>query len=188
MSNILHKKYTFNRGLLQIQFTLDDVYIESGCVINEVIFYNYDVNAADYEEIDSTQIISDNTNNIYEVYVANPSNDTTNHLVKIQVILSPASNVTTPCCATIDENGNWVMTEYCVDLHAMEERILNDFNFSCPDTCDISCTTINPLLKLFAVQVAVDNDDAQLENIFTKLASTSRKTFVSTHTPCGCHG
>lgn len=188
MSNILHKKYTFNRGLLQIQFTLDDVYSEAGCEITFIDFYEYDVDAADYVSIDTNQIISDTTNHIYEVYVANPSNDHNNHLVKIQITVTPANGVNVPCCATIDENNNWIMTEYCVDTHAMATKILNDLNFSCPDACEISCATVNPLLKMFAVQAAVDNDDPQLENIFTKLASNSKKTYSLTHTPCGCNG
>lgn len=188
MGAILHKKYTFNRGLLQIQFTMDDTYVDSGCQIYAVKFYEYDAVMAAYTAIDNTAIIADTNNNVYEVYVANPSNDTNNHLVKIEVTIDHPTNMQAPCCATMDNDDRWVMTEYCVDTHAMAESILNDLNFSCPDACEISCATVNPLLKMFALQAAVDNDDSQLENIFTKLATNSNKTYLSTHTPCGCNG
>lgn len=194
MKKIITTKHTFNNSVLNVKYEVLNNFV-SCAKVKAINIYEYDPESGDYG---IAYEFSSNANNLEEKIdldwhgeiLCIFEDNTCNHLIKavykLQVVDSKKCNP--PCC--IDKDGDdWVVTEYYVDMSEYERKMLESVNLQC-DNCDVPLTTVNGLLKLFAVKAAAESDSPMLETIFAKLdCNCNNYVIPMAHTKnCNCNG
>ena len=198
MQRVVHNKSIFSNGVLQLDLYLIRQFAESGINIDHVKFYEFTNGQYRLLDDDEVEVITQqsgfdpDTNRPtpaqYYVYL-NPNE---NHLVIAIIYVDPTmdNNATAdmPCCAQLDGNF-WIFEEFFVDLTIYEKQLVSSINLKC-NNCDVPLDNVNSLLKLFAIQAAVESHDPSLELIYSKIACGKRITQAPDRITksCNCNG
>lgn len=196
MSKIVLSKHTFNKGILDVQFELNEYFKEVNSSLEEDDYKIVRVDVYEYDNDDGSYVLIQDELKPPHITIQLDENDNhDNHLVRCDIwIKINKGNIGAPCCAKIetDDEGNRyiVVEEYFVDLHMYESSILQQIKLGCDNNCEVPLSLINSLLKLFTVQAAVDAHSPQMEMIFSKIACGKTIPMIkfSTSRNCNCNG
>lgn len=176
---MITSKTIFSHGVFQLTVELEDLYQD--LKIDSVEIYEF--NPKNGFESEPYMLLE---NDEYEVttitkprkgfLVTTKFTDNKDRLVKWIVRVDPEINtqsgsrrVELPCCAKEDEKGFYMFEGYAVDLTQYKRGILESINLQC-DGCEVPRELLNKLLKLFAIEAAVQSKSQYTEMIFSKVA------------------
>ena len=192
----------YSHGTFQLDVELEDVYRD--LTIKEILLYEFAPTrsndpdpyvhlAFDGTEYESTPMPE--PRNGYNIMYR--FTDKTDRLLKWVVKVDPTAVVQgceimyeKPCCADVDDHGNYVFEGYAADMTQYERSILESINLCCND-CEVPRDLLIGLLKLFAVRAAVESKSPYTEMIFSKIACKGAKYphLVSSFSrKCNCNG
>lgn len=193
MAHIVQNTHKFNNGVLTVDFFMIAPYNDGSLTVADVEFEEFDLDSGKYVSLEEECVekidVQDASRYVVTLYENN-----TNHLLKAIVWIDPETiGDSGPCCVNVEEkNGKryWVYEAYFVDMFAYEKSILESINLGCADNCDVPMDLINKLLRLFAVQAAVDSRDPKMEKIFSKIAcgKTVNVSHSTLSRKCNCNG
>lgn len=190
MKKVLNTKHTFNGNVLNVQYSLLSNYVNCATV-TAVDIYEYDADGYTHlqryssDEADVADRITPSANG--SITFVFPDN--TDHLAKCVYTVVPGSACQTPCCMDLDANGNWLVTEYYLDLHVYNRNLVESIKLQC-DNCDVPMDVVSKLLKVFTVTAAAEADSPMLEMIYSKIVCNNTSLpSTSVHTSnCNCNG
>lgn len=197
-------KTIFSHGVFQLTVELEDLYKDLD--VNYVKLSEFapsnEFDSEPYIEVDEDKYdppisLNDNTRKGFTVDCR--FTDNKDRLLKWVVSINPeiqtnsgSRMVEKPCCAYEDENGNYLFEGYAVDLTQYKRGILESINLQC-DGCEVPRELLNKLLKLFAVEAAVQSKSPYTEMIFSKVACNNSTypllvNSFSRNKNCNCNG
>ena len=189
MEKLIQSNYSFTHGNLQVTFNFVDPYQNMGINITSVDFYVFDVDDPSgngvWQPVDPDNYYSTNTITNDSYVVLFPGGE--NYLVKAEVH-TDSSFSPTMCCATLDDEGHIIVTEYFVDLTSLQKQMLDNMRFTCDDNCRVPNETVNNLLRLFSIQMAADVGNKTVERIYAKFVGNLKVSVSKSNSNCGCNG
>lgn len=200
---MITSKTIFSHGVFQLTVELEDIYRD--LKIDSVELYEFaPQNGYDTDPY----ILLDSENYDGPTQLADPQKgftvkykftDKTDRLLKWVVRINPTIETQSgsrmiglPCCAVEDEKGFYVFEGYSVDLTQYKLGILETINLQC-NGCEVPRELLNKLLKLFAVEAAVQSKSPYTEMIFSKVACKNSAyprlvNSFSRNKNCNCNG
>ena len=180
---------TFSHNVLFAEFQLHPS-CEEHYKIERVEFYHYVKNSVASRDSYIWQSCSDETqqpninNHSYIVNVADGENKA---LIKVKARLNIISDTIIDCSCGVksDDNGYYV-ERYFIDLTDLQERLLTQLDFG--DDCILPNSYISELLKLFTLDVNVQNCSCDIEDIYKKFILNKKSHTISNNYKCGCNG
>ena len=118
-------------------------------------------------------------------YIVNITDGENKALVKARINITSDSLIDCSCNIKSDDNGYYV-EKYFVDLTDLQDRLLTQIDFG--DDCILPNSYISELLKLFTLDVSVQNCSCDIEDIYKKFVLNKRSNTVSKNHNCGCNG
>lgn len=176
---------TFSHNVLFAEFQLHPA-CEGHYEIESVEFFHY---VTDPTETDSyiwqscaNETQQPNINN--HSYIVNVANGENKALIKARLNIT-SDSVIDCSCAKSDDNGYYV-EKYFIDLTDLQERLLTQLDFG--DDCILPNSYISELLKLFTLDVNVQNCSCDIVDIYKKFILNKKSHTVSNNHKCGCNG
>ena len=203
MEKAILDKHTFSHSVLTVEMYVQNMYAEVGVLIDHVDFYElegdeYTLIEEDRNDPNSNVVrLQENTYNEeegqhpirYIVNCAQTQNGyNSNHLVKACIYVKKTDGVPTMCCG-VSKGDFFYFERWFVDLTQYQKALVGSINLRCND-CNVPMGTINKMLKMFAVQAAVESQDPMLEYIYSKIACGTKTAQVHQHInrECNCNG
>lgn len=195
MEKAILDKHTFSHSVLQVELYVQNYHAESGALIDKVEFFELIGDEYEPLEYDNDDVVVLRENSYDEetqtqipaTYVVNCAQNgyDSNHLVKACIYVKKPVENASMCCAR-EKDGCFYFERWFVDLTQYQKSLIGSIDLRCND-CDVPTATINKMLKLFAVQAAVEAQDPMLEYIYSKIACGTKTPKVFRHTSGDCH-
>lgn len=181
--NIVLVNSVFSHNVLFAEFKLHPS-CEDHYNITSVDFYHYKKVNDEYDWYTCNNQTSQ-PNSANHSYIVNITDGDNKALVKARINITSDSLIDCSCNIKSDDNGYYV-EKYFVDLTDLQDRLLTQIDFG--DDCILPNSYISELLKLFTLDVSVQNCSCDIEDIYKKFVLNKRSNTVSKNHNCGCNG
>lgn len=171
----------FSHNVLFAEFKLHPS-CEERYEITSVDFFQYEKVGDDFIWSPMTSETSQpNINN--HSYIINVTRGDNKALIKARINITTDSLIDCSCNIKSDNNGYYV-EKYFIDLTDLQDRLLSQLNFG--DDCILPNAYISELLKLFTLDVTVQNCSCDIEDVYKKFIFGKKSQTVTYN--CGCNG